>query len=104
LDRRGIPHRRGGRSPARLAALPASDAGEPFVVDAGEPARLTVPRHLPDARVWSAVVVPAPIAPIVERVAAPAAVAGARLLGRVAGRLPEGPPNRLRARARFRVL
>ena len=245
LDRRGIPHRRGGRSAARLAALPPSDAGEPFVVDADEPARLdafldgadalittvgpfgrlglpvveaavrsgvpyvdstgepdfmshvyakfadaptpvvpacgfdyipgdlaaavaaqalggdvaevgvtyeigvwlpsrgtarsaldvvealeliprrrrvafpdgvraavevpwgerlTVPRHLPDARVWSAVVVPGPIAPIVERVAAPAAVAGARLLGRVAGRLPEGPPDRLRARARFRVL
>ncbi len=38
LDRRRVPHRLGGRSAEKLAALP-SDA-ERFVVDVGEPARL----------------------------------------------------------------
>src|SRR3954447_25785136 len=38
LSRRGIPHRLGGRSPEKLAALP-SDA-ERFVVDVGESGRL----------------------------------------------------------------
>src|SRR5204862_474303 len=38
LTKRQLPHRLGGRSPEKLAALP-SDA-ERFVVDAGEPARL----------------------------------------------------------------
>src|SRR5207302_4168431 len=38
LAKRRLPHRLGGRSPQKLAALP-SDA-ERFVVDAGEPARL----------------------------------------------------------------
>ena len=38
LTKRRLPHRLGGRSPEKLAALP-SDA-ERFVVDAGEPTRL----------------------------------------------------------------
>jgi hypothetical protein len=38
LARRNLPHRLGGRSPEKLAALP-SDA-ERFVVDAGDPGRL----------------------------------------------------------------
>lgn len=40
LDRRGLAHRRGGRSPERLGALPHSDVGQPFPVDVGERSRL----------------------------------------------------------------
>src|SRR4051794_1192293 len=40
LARRGIDHRRGARDPEKLAALAPDPTGEPFVVDAGERARL----------------------------------------------------------------
>jgi len=40
LARRGIPHRLGARNPDRLGALPQSALAEPFIVDAGDSARL----------------------------------------------------------------
>jgi short subunit dehydrogenase-like uncharacterized protein len=40
LARRGIPHRLGARNADRLGALPTSPDAEPFIVDAGDPARL----------------------------------------------------------------
>src|SRR4051794_728533 len=40
LARRGVDHRRGARDPEKLGALAPGPTGEPFVVDAGERARL----------------------------------------------------------------
>lgn len=40
LARRRLPHRLGGRDPAKLARFPAVEGRETFVVDVGEPSRL----------------------------------------------------------------
>jgi len=40
LARLELPHRLGGRDPAKLGALPPDGVAEPFVVDATDPARL----------------------------------------------------------------
>lgn len=66
--------------------------------------QLTVPRHVPGARVASMVVVPGPLAPVVERLAGPFVKAAGAVLRPIVERMPEGPPEQLRRRARFELL
>jgi short subunit dehydrogenase-like uncharacterized protein len=72
--------------------------------------QLTVPRHLPLARVKTAAVVRRPVATVLGAVAPagpllrPVLGLAQPLLTRLAERLPEGPPEDVRRRSHFRLL
>jgi short subunit dehydrogenase-like uncharacterized protein len=93
-----------GQPASRRVVLEFPDGRRPAVT-LGWGEQLTVPRHLPGARVRTAVVLPAPLAyaaglagPLVPYTA-PLLRWARPLLGRVVDRMPEGPPEASAARS-----
>ena len=93
-----------GQGPLRLKARRvAFPGGDRNAIEWPGGERITVPRHVPGAEVSVTMIVPVPLLPGWQLgVAAMAALAP--LLRPFANLLPEGPPQALRAAARYRVL